>query len=503
MAPEDLAENLLSSHSGQAKAPAAKLPRLTDLTPEKVATDYVDVGKLLLADPFTVLTSVVRFMAHDLFHHPVLRGYLKKLYFDQATVSTEPTMSGRNTLTVEHPFFLTKRIARRPIIEFDDDLWLKLLKMEREGLIKVRILLPWIDELKDNGKEFQDLQDTIYNNLLKFYIAPFPKDCSEEAKNLIIQWNIMRGEVLRVLLSELAYPFLEQLLRDHLLQAAESFVLKQAAVKFKALLMKPPLRLLNEEDISEKPHPPRIISCIIEPGGKNISFIHVSPSGELKTSISLRNFGSSEGFQEPLASDFEDFSTFFIKNKPEVVLISARGVEAKSLKQFIRNFLDSQGDKNIEVLLIDPVIPSLFAKTRLAEEELGSETGTIKEGVSLARLALNPIEEVLKLWSWRNQDNAIFYGEFHPLLGMVRLEGLRGVFEKTAVESVCAIGIDLSVDQTNQGSVERSIGCLEFLPGLGRRKGREVRERILREGGIRRRSDLLSRKIVGKKVGLC
>ena len=407
-------------------------------------------------------------------------------------------MSGRNTLTVEHPFFLTKRITRRPIIEFDDDLWLKLLKMEREGLIKVRILLPWIDELKDNGKEFQDLQDTIYNNLLKFYIAPFPKDCSEEAKNLIIQWNIMRGEVLRVLLSELAYPFLEQLLRDHLLQVAEAFVLKQAAVKFKALLMKPPLRLLNEEDISEKPHSPRTISCIIEPGGKNISFIHVSPTGELRSSISLRNFGSSEGFQEPLASDFEDFSTFFLKNKPEVVLISARGVEAKSLKQFIRNFLDSQGDKNIEVLLIDPVIPSLFAKTRLAEEELGSETGSIKEGVSLSRLALNPIEEVLKLWSWRNQDNAIFYGEFHPLLGMVRLEGLRGVFEKTAVESVCAIGIDLSGDQMNQ---EKAIGCLEFLAGLGRRKGREVREKIMREGGIRRRSDLLSRKIVGKKVG--
>jgi hypothetical protein len=442
----------------------------------------------------------VRFMSHDLFYHPVLKGYLKKLYFDHATVSTEPTMSGNNVLTVEHPLFLTKRITRRPIIEFDDDLWLKLINMEREGQIKVRILLPWVDELKENGKEFHDLEDSIYNNLLKFYIAPFPKDCSEEAKNLIIQWNILRGEVLRVLLSELVYPFLEQLLRDHLLQTSEAFVLKQASEKFKNLLMKPPLRLLNEEDISEKPHPPHIISCILESGNKNVAFVSVSPDGELKNSLLLKNFGDSDGFQEPSPADFEEFSLFFSSNKPEVVLVSARSIEAKFLKQFIRNYLDSQGERSVIVLLVDPVIPSLFAKTRLAEEEFSSEHGLVKEGVSLARLGLNPIEEVLKLWSWRNQDNAIFYAEFHPLLGMVRIEGLRRAFEKTAIECVCAIGVDLSFEQRNRKSIEGSIGCLEFVAGMGRRKGKEVHNIMLREGGIRKRSDLLLRKIVGKKV---
>ena len=133
-------------------------------------------------------------MAQEMFYHPSLRIFVRKLYVQDITISTEPTIKGKS-IDVTSPNFIVKRINKRPISEFTDDLWLMIESCEKDGLIKVKFCLPWNDE----NNEFSDQKDEIYKKLGKNYIALSTPEMTEVQKKNVNDWNIIRTEVLKVL----------------------------------------------------------------------------------------------------------------------------------------------------------------------------------------------------------------------------------------------------------------------------------------------------------------
>ena len=62
---------------------------------EQLADDFIDGRSALTADKLTTLTSLSKYMALDLFHHPAIRSWVRKLFYGYVTVSTEPTFKGQ------------------------------------------------------------------------------------------------------------------------------------------------------------------------------------------------------------------------------------------------------------------------------------------------------------------------------------------------------------------------------------------------------------------------
>ena len=539
---EELAENL-SNETKSHKKTLLKKPKYVAMTPEKVAQEYVNKDKSLVADTLNTLTSLCRYMASELFQEPIVRQHLKKVYFENVTLSTEPTLKGNKELDIYHPYYIVKRINRRPPNEFQDDLWLKMLKCERDGLIKIRVILPWEEDLKNNNKDFNDLKDEIYNTLLKLYIASI-NDASEVEKSLIIQWNIVRGEVLRIFLIELLYPFFEKTLKDELTEISEKYVIGVCGRKLKEILNTAPY-LVTHDDEGEGLHKPRIVSVILETNVNNvqtnnsgkISFVCVDPNGLLIDHLTLKFYAMQNielqipSIKETYEKDVIEFEKFMKKHLPDLVIVSSNSIEARRIKQMMVNYRDdylkskskpiNKGENeesdeiqnivsevidqkhNFGIIFGDNVVPSLFAKTCKAEIEFKGSPLTVKEGVSLARYAQNPLAEILNLWSEKNQENAVFYIPFHPLQNQINLNKLRNEYERIVIESVNTTG--LNFNEILKYSHFNSL--LQFVCGLGPRKAINLIENLNSKEknkagfqGLKSRGQLLSEKLMEKKV---
>ena len=95
-----------------------RYPKFAKETPEIAADRIVDPDVYLLNTTLVALTSLCRFMANEIFYHPVIRRWVRNMYFERATISTETTLKGRKDLDLYHSLYPTKRIVKRPLKNF-------------------------------------------------------------------------------------------------------------------------------------------------------------------------------------------------------------------------------------------------------------------------------------------------------------------------------------------------------------------------------------------------
>lgn len=115
-----------------------RYPKFIRETPESAADRIVDPDVYLLNTTLVSLTSLCRFMANEIFYHPVIRRWIRNMYFERATISTEPTLKGKKDLDLYHLLYPAKRILKRPLKNFRDDLWLMMIEAEKKELIRVK-----------------------------------------------------------------------------------------------------------------------------------------------------------------------------------------------------------------------------------------------------------------------------------------------------------------------------------------------------------------------------
>jgi len=577
---EELGENIGNDGKTHKKT-SMKKPRYVAMKPETVAQEYINPGKPLVNDILMTLTNLCRFMASEIFQDPIIRQHLKKLYFENVTLSTEPTLKGNKELDIFNPYYIVKRINRRPPGDFQDDLWLKMMKSEKDDLIKIRVILPWEEDLKNNKKDANDMKDEIYNSLLKLYIGSLT-DVSDQEKDIIIQWNIVRGEVLRIYLTDLLYPFFEKTLKDELTDVSEKFVVTYCGKKLKDLLNTAPYLVSREEDLNNMNNgrnfiKPKVVSVVLEISGNNqqnsnkISFVAVGSDGLFLENLTLKFFAiqnidtQNASIKENYDKDYSEFEKFMIRHQPDLVIVSGNCLDSRRIRQMMINFRDdylksnkvpeytkpsedsellkhniSNSDINMDKSSLEPmvqnnnlensnnealkkslenpigssskkafniiygdnIVPSLFAKTRKAEFEFKGASLSIKEGVSLARFAQNPLAEILNLWSEKNQENALFYIPFHPLQNQITLARLRKEFEKIVLEAVNTVGVDFN----EAIKFDHLSSSLQFVCGLGPKKAANLIETLKNKSksdefqGLRARNQFITERLMEKKV---
>lgn len=129
-----------------------------------------------------------------------------------------------------------------------------------------------------------------------------------------------------------------------------------------------------------------------------------------------------------------------------------------------------------------------------------NEERAILEAISLARLKLNGMAEVLTMWSEKAEDNGVLYMNMHPLQKSVNQLKLKAELERIAVEMVNLVGVDLNQLKDHLHLQNQ----LQFVSGLGPRKALNLLESLKKvfpnDKEIRRRRQLLNEKMLGDVV---
>jgi hypothetical protein len=113
------------------------------------ASDLVD--GLVFKSEEGVLRIMRTFIAKELSSEPSVRKNSREVYRNQVLVSTKPTLRGIETITPFHEFYGFQIIQSKPVSSMmmgsARSLYVKLVKMEREGLITIHFEYP----KKSNG----------------------------------------------------------------------------------------------------------------------------------------------------------------------------------------------------------------------------------------------------------------------------------------------------------------------------------------------------------------
>lgn len=68
--------------------------------------------------------------------------HIRRIFWDEAVVSTCPTSEGNVTIDCFHQFSGVKWLREKPLSKFNDAQWLLIQKAEKEKLLQVSIKLP-------------------------------------------------------------------------------------------------------------------------------------------------------------------------------------------------------------------------------------------------------------------------------------------------------------------------------------------------------------------------
>ena len=184
-----------------------------------------------------VLKITCKFAALELSKHPYIRSFVRKLFFKNAKVFTEPTEKGKVELDIFHIFFKTKRIVGKPIDDFKNDLFLYMQEAENSDLIKILIDI-------DAGET-----QNIIEKIKRAYI-----NCNASHDDQIVrEWNLVREEVIKILIANYLLPDFINDARNELIVKAENYIAQECAKKFYSHIIMGPykkIKEINEDEVN-------------------------------------------------------------------------------------------------------------------------------------------------------------------------------------------------------------------------------------------------------------
>ena len=203
-----------------------------------------------------------------------------------------------------------------------------------------------------------------------------------------------------------------------------------------------------------------------------------------------------EVFLKRYENDKKQLENFVAQHKPDHMVVGAENLKANKLRTTLRG-LEDQKHNGVFVDFGDMTAPKIYAKMDISTNEFKNFNTSLKEAISLARLKQNPLHEILRLWSHKNEENGILYMNFHHLQSNISQQKLRRELEKVAMECTNMVGIDINKILAHP----HLQAPLQFICGLGPRKAKHVLDSIFKNLKVlRMRSDLLHHKIVEKTV---
>jgi hypothetical protein len=213
----ELSINLELLSSGE-NSKQLKPPEDPPVKPKTAAFDKLK--ELGYEQEIALLTHVCRFLASEIANYPYIKSFARKFFNQFVTVTTTPTEEGKKELEALHSSYRVKRLFKKPIDSFDNDLYLDIVENEKLGFITVSI------NIEDN--EMTEL----INKIQKAYYRGENNSNNPNTE----EWNLLRGEAIRVMINDYLIPDLKKEAHNTLLERAENYVIKMASNSFHSIL---------------------------------------------------------------------------------------------------------------------------------------------------------------------------------------------------------------------------------------------------------------------------
>ncbi len=199
-----------------------KPPTNPKIKPAQMAFDYV---KEELNEEIKILTFTCKFIAIQLSCYPRINKIFKEYLYENATLTTTPTEEGAKELDIMHPSFRVKRITKKKLNTFQDDLFTDIALCEKSNLINVKVELEPDQEL----------------HLKNIFRKAFLNNKIDKKNVLNNEWNTVREEALRMMIDECLMPKQIANIKRFLKLKAEEVVIEKCREEFKKLIYTKPM----------------------------------------------------------------------------------------------------------------------------------------------------------------------------------------------------------------------------------------------------------------------
>ncbi|ETV91485.1 hypothetical protein H310_14007 [Aphanomyces invadans] len=422
-----------------------------------------------------VLKGARHVAATQLASDPNVRARMREICQRHAVVFTEATPKGVEEVDEFHTCHGLQYIKEMPVAEMmDTDLYVKLLKGEKEGVLTIH---------------FQIEHQHLIEPLEAAYLDP--KHVSEE-------WQSQRRDIVREAVGSSLVPMLLEEIKADLLTSAQDVVLARCSRLMKERLL---VRPFEAKDLSE----PHIMGV----------FVDVTTDEPIAHVVALDENGDVIDKVQGRCKTPNCLAkltvtlTSFLEDHPRlsaVVLNTSGGnksMDVGELVDVVRNKIRRHllsDPEYLHVTFVKDDVARMFAKSKRAEVEFPEEMEGTRAAIGLARYLRNPLSELCAIWGFvpleePGRGKELLYLTVHPLQQMVNQEMLVRAYERVFIQVVNKVGIDVNVSANHSHS---SYG-LQFVAGLGPVKAMALIEKVRLSGHIEKRQDLhriLSDKIV-------
>ena len=434
-------------------------------------------------------------LAQDIAHDFQVKKILRKEYYLNAVVNTEPTKQGELEIDVRHPYRSVKRLKNQPIQAFTNNTQFGLiLKAVEDKLLTVKIALPT-----------DYLEHTILPEMNKCYVSIGTSDISRK-------WNEQRKQILRQALFTFIDPAFSKELLDKLTNEAKEKIINRGYKKLKEITMYGPYKMKTRIVMSVLlgPEPNDPVICItVNREGELIGLLKLefmmiadtantqnkdanNPSTGMKPTI----------LQERKAGDIEKLREFITTTKPAVIVVGASCMTASKLMEELKELTKEVSKYYYAVAQTiwgSIQIPKICAVSSAYEKEFQKYPHLVRTAISLARYLQDPLSQLAILFN-ENQDITCL--PLDPLQSVVGKYKLIKGLERAMIDSINAVGVDINklMDHTHL------LPELQFIAGLGRRKAegltmkarKQIQRKILsREELMSLLDDIVNRNCIG------
>ncbi|DBA03617.1 TPA: hypothetical protein N0F65_006796 [Lagenidium giganteum] len=416
---------------------------------------------------------------------PNVRKVIREAYRQNAQMFTEATQKGREDIDEFHYAHGLQYMMGMPVMEVFEsgDMWLRLHRAEKEGLLTITII----------NEKAQDLLDP----LEPIYMVSHA-DADEE-------WQTQRHLVLQEAVATIMVPSFENELKRDLLVASREVVVKECGGAIRKRLLVRPYELSEGVD-------PYVISIWVEGGMDSIAHVvALDANGE--------PFDKTQGLVKRDERHIQNLSNILFKffqdnSKMHVVVINlSAGMKCMDMGELVdalRRQLgrgdasrvgNDDGRDYFEIVFLKDDVPSMYSRSSRAEAEFPEESEPVRAAIGLGRYLRNPASELCAMWGNVSLDEPLrgrelLYLNVHPLQHSLVKDMLLKEYDRVFVQVVNKFGVDINLLANHKHASYQ----LQFICGLGPVKAAAILERVRAKSYIERRQELLSNGFMGKVV---
>ena len=426
---------------------------------------------------------VIQFVASDIANNFYIRYLCKKEWMNKTFINTSPTPSGKEKISIFHPFYRVKNLRWKPINSLKDDIILEIIYCLDNKLIYSKMEI-------DKEKDFDNLEST-----LMYYFM--------ENQSNPEGWDIYRRQIIQSLVDNFLLNYFIMEANLELKKNAEDYVKIQCCKRFQEMLLENQYDSPSRKKLAIGAKAENVLSMIIDPvSAKEIFYVFLDENGILKDHEAIGMDSFSQLYNPLEFSKLEDVKILINKiNKfyPKLIVIGANSIYSCKLKSCIEFITIKKEEKdrrsletsvifnNITVILERLEVPKFYAK----EESIYKKEFNIilNQAISLGRYTQDPACEILNVISFDLEKSSFPLAfELHDKTNMLDRMELIKCLKKVAINTACFLGIDLNNSASfphKQKVLSHFLGkniadkILDYIKSHGKIENREILKQFL------------------------